>query len=433
MRICAFITIAMVTVLAVCVDAIESDPSKAVGYSTAGVRKGHNVILIQFGGVAGAKLSVGELLHGAQEGDVLSFGEFRATAHFVEDRLHWIADGEIVDNAELPEKGMTITLDRVADVATTITLSGEADVIRIQEPKSSAPRRTETDKVKKVDAPAMHLADFLSYSTIRIESRNAQGMPVSGTGFFFLFHNKQNPKITIPAIVTNRHVVKDIQDTTLVFTVRKDGRPSNSTVRYHTQYPPWQKWIGHPDADVDIAILPLLPITTQIRNERGTEIYYVPFDSSMIPADEVFRSLTQLDEVAMIGYPNGLWDQVNNQPIFRKGAIATRPSVNYNGHREFLVDMSVFPGSSGSPILLVSEGPFYDRQRNAIATGTRIALLGVNRATYLNNIIGDLIVQTANIRTSHHQPNNLGIIIHGSRLKEMEDFISQTFFRAQSN
>ena len=27
--------------------------------------------------------------------------------------------------------------------------------------------------------------------------------------------------------------------------------------------------------------------------------------------------------------PNGRWDEINNQPIFRKGAIATRPSINY--------------------------------------------------------------------------------------------------------
>ena len=220
-----------------------------------------------------------------------------------------------------------------------------------------------------------------------------------------------------------------VQNTTLTFTVKENNRPSDKLVKYHTQYPPWQKWITHPDGNVDIAILPLLPIESQIKHERGIEIFCTPFDTSMIPSDEFFRSLTQLDEVAMIGYPNGLWDHVNNQPIFRKGAIATRPSINYNGNREFLVDMSVFPGSSGSPILLVSEGPFYDRQHGVSMSGTRLALLGVNHATHLNNVIGDVFVQTAGVRTFHQQPNNLGIIIHGSRLKEMEDFLSQTFFR----
>ena len=343
--------------------------------------------------------------------------------------MHWIADGEIVDDTELPEKGKTITIDRDADATTTLTLSGEAGVFNVQEPKSSAPKTAETDKVKRVENPAMYLADFLSYSTVRIENSRANGAGSTGTGFFFLFHSKQNPKMTLPAIVTNRHVIDGVQNTTLIFTVKKDGRPSDKFVKYHTQYPPWQKWITHPDGNVDIAILPLLPIASQIKHEGGIEIFYMPFDTSMIPSDEFFRSLTQLDEVAMIGYPNGLWDQVNNQPIFRKGAIATRPSMNYNGNREFLVDMSVFPGSSGSPILLVSEGPFYDRQHGVSVSGTRLALLGVNHATHLNSVIGDVFVQTVGVHTFHQQPNNLGIVIHGSRLKEMEDFLAQIFFR----
>lgn len=370
------------------------------------------------------------MLGGACEGDVLSFENITATAHFVEDELHWVVNGEIVDDTELPKKGTAITIDRVADVSTTVTLSGESYVVKVQEPKSSTPKSAETDRVKKVDNPAMYLADYLSYSTVRIENRIASGGGTTGTGFFFLFHNKQNRKLTLPAIVTNRHVADGVLDTTLIFTVQENGRPSGKVVKYHTQYPPWQKWIHHPNSNVDIAILPLLPIIDQIRHESNIEVFYMPFDSSMIPTDEFFRSLTQLDEVAMIGYPNGLWDKVNNQPIFRKGALATRPSMNNNGNREFLVDMSVFPGSSGSPILLVSEGLFYDRQRRSISMSEkRLALLGINRATHLNDVIGDVVVQTAGVRTFHQQPNNLGIIIHGSCLKEMEDFLAQRFFR----
>ena len=430
MKIRTFITLTIMATHVVCAGHKEVGQSdNIVGYSTADVRQGHNVIPVQLGGIGDAKATVGDLLHGACEGDVLSFGGFKATARFTEGGLHWIAKGEIVDGTELPDECKTIMIDRVADTVTTITLSGQVRVFNVQEPKSSTPKVAETDKAKRVENPAMYLADFLSYSTVRIESRKANGTGSTGTGFFFLFHSKQNRKMTLPAIVTNRHVTDGVQNTTFIFTVKKDGRPSEKIVKYHTQYPPWQKWITHPDTDADIAILPLLPIANQIKHECSIEIFYIPFDTSMIPSDEFFRSLTQLDEVAMIGYPNGLWDHVNNQPIFRKGAIATRPSMNYNGKREFLVDMSVFPGSSGSPILLVSEGPFYDRQRGVSASGTRLALLGVNHATHLNDVFGNVVVQTAGVRTFHRQPNNLGIIIHGSRLREMEDFLSQTFFQ----
>jgi len=44
----------------------------------------------------------------------------------------------------------------------------------------------------------------------------------------------------------------------------------------------------------------------------------------------------------MIGYPSGLWDTKNNLPIVRKGITATTPYFDYNGKREFLVDIAAF-------------------------------------------------------------------------------------------
>ena len=169
-----------------------------------------------------------------------------------------------------------------------------------------------------------------------------------------------------------------------------------------------------------------------IKNQTKNEIFYMPYDRSMIPGEDEFRTITQLDEVAMIGYPNGRWDEINNQPIFRKGAVATRPSINYKGKREYLVDMSVFPGSSGSPILLVSEGSYYDRRQRAMALGGRIRLLGVNYATYLNRVFNKDDVQMTKAGDPEYlQPNNLGVIIHPSRLMEMEDYVQQVLINRQ--
>jgi hypothetical protein len=39
-------------------------------------------------------------------------------------------------------------------------------------------------------------------------------------------------------------------------------------------------------------------------------------------------------------------------PILRRGVTATHPKINYLGRSEFLVDVAVYPGSSGSPIFL---------------------------------------------------------------------------------
>ena len=396
-----------------------------VGYGTSEVRKGRNVITLSFAGVNGERLTAGEILSGVMEGDVLSYGDFKATAVVVDDELHWVSGGEVVDAAELPEKGRSITIDRDQDVKTQITFAGQALVPKVIQQKDAPQQRPESNTVKPVEKPEMYIADFLSYSTVRIESKTPEGTS-TGTGFFYICRVKGKPNVTIPLIVTNWHVISNAVETTLVFTKKEGDRPSDKTTGYVTFYPPWERWIRHPSNDVDMAVLPLQPIVNMIKNQTKNEIFYMPYDRSMIPGEDEFRTITQLDEVAMIGYPNGRWDEINNQPIFRKGAIATRPSINYKGKREYLVDMSVFPGSSGSPILLVSEGSYYDRRQRAMALGGRIRLLGVNYATYLNRIFNKDDVQMTKAGDPEYlQPNNLGVIIHPSRLMEMEDYVQQ--------
>jgi hypothetical protein len=36
----------------------------------------------------------------------------------------------------------------------------------------------------------------------------------------------------------------------------------------------------------------------------------------MIPSEEVYKDLNAVEEILMIGYPNGLWDEINNLPLF---------------------------------------------------------------------------------------------------------------------
>ena len=404
---------------------IEVNEASVVGYGEAKVRKGRNVIMVSFGGMNGERLRAGEILDGIREGDVLSFGNFRATATMVGEELHWVFDGGVVDSVELPEKGQPITIDRNQDVETKITFSGEAMIPKAVRKKDAPEQRPESSSVKPVDNPEMYIADFLSYSTVRIENRTQEGT-LTGTGFFYICKVKENPNLTIPLIITNWHVISNAVETTLVFTKREGARPSNEMTRYVTFYPPWERWIRHPSSDVDIAALPLQPVVNMIRNQTKSDVFYMPYDSSMIPSDDEFRTITQLDEVAMIGYPNGYWDVANNQPIFRKGAVATRPSINYMGKREYIVDMSVFPGSSGSPILLLSEGAYYDRRRRGMALGGRIRLLGVNYAVYVNKVFnGDDIRKTKAGDPEYFQPNNLGMVIHSSRLREMEEYVQQ--------
>src|SRR3954471_785314 len=81
-------------------------------------------------------------------------------------------------------------------------------------------------------------------------------------------------------------------------------------------------------------------------------------DPSIIPSDAQLQELSAVEEILMIGYPNGLWDAVNNYPLIRRGVTASHPAVDFdvNGVPTTVIDAACFPGSSGSPVVLHNAG-----------------------------------------------------------------------------
>ena len=98
--------------------------------------------------------------------------------------------------------------------------------------------------------------------------------------------------------------------------------------------------------------------------------------ASLIPSKETLEELDALEEIIFIGYPSGIWDRKNLLPIVRKGITATPIAVDFDGERKFLVDASVFPGSSGSPVFLYNAGSYHDKKSNLVV-GSRLLFLGI--------------------------------------------------------
>jgi len=104
---------------------------------------------------------------------------------------------------------------------------------------------------------------------------------------------------------------------------------------------------------------------TQNLKDNSVECFFV--DTDLFATKEVVsrEKLTLGDEIFLLGYPAGIYEEKNTSPILRQGVIATDPkvafSVNQNLQREFqlpptipgfLIDANVFPGSSGSIVIL---------------------------------------------------------------------------------
>jgi len=128
----------------------------------------------------------------------------------------------------------------------------------------------------------------------------------------------------------------------------------------------------------------------------------------------------------MIGYPNGLWDELHNLPIIRKGITATHPGLRLNGKPEFLIDAACFPGSSGSPVFLANIGG-YISGRAHILGGNRIYLLGTLYTGPQHTTTGEIFA--INVPTDTKSivsgliPNNLGYVIHSSELSALEEAV----------
>lgn len=272
----------------------------------------------------------------------------------------------------------------------------------------------------------MSLSEKMTYATVLIKCEYGSGMFGSGTGFLMnLCHDKQTDNC-IPAIITNNHVITNATKISFEFCrSTPQGTPNDRkvfTVTYQNNA--YTNWIHHPDANVDLVCLPLGPILHQLRQNK-VEIFSVPLDTDLIPAQEIALDLSAMEEVVMVGYPIGLSDTFNHKPILRRGITATHYKNNYQGKEEFLVDMACFPGSSGSPIFLLNEGTF--RTTSGIMVGSRVLLLGVLYGGPQYTAQG--VLEFASIPTLPRSytaiPTNLGVAIKASKILDFEPLLQK--------
>ena len=124
------------------------------------------------------------------------------------------------------------------------------------------------------------------------------------------------------------------------------------------------RWLEHPEGRrVDIAALPLSAVA-------GVAIH---------PLDMALGNPEIVPEVAMpvciIGFPFGL-AAGPGFPIWKIGHIASEPELNYDDRSAFLIDATTRGGMSGSPVVLLTHGP-YRSGSLTILSGTGIKFLGV--------------------------------------------------------
>lgn len=162
------------------------------------------------------------------------------------------------------------------------------------------------------------ISEQMQYSTVRIVASNGS----TGTGFFFEFVFPENK--VVPIIITNKHVVNNNQKEVINFILHgKNGdEPDDEklNISFNTD------WHFHNDQDLCFCFV--APLFDQIKTVKGKDVFYIPIREELIWNDKKLEDLSAIEDVVMVGYPSGLWDQKNNLPLFRKGITSSHPATD---------------------------------------------------------------------------------------------------------
>ncbi|WP_217545587.1 trypsin-like peptidase domain-containing protein [Streptomyces sp. GbtcB6] len=256
-----------------------------------------------------------------------------------------------------------------------------------------------------IDTPGRRLL----FSTVRIDCLLAGDLQSTGTGFI-LFADVEGG--ACPVIVTNKHVVANAVRLSAHFITRKPNtnEPNLGQAAEVTFNP--SACFGHPDPRVDVAVIPLAATL----EEFGEHLFFAPLPLGLLSTEVTDFYVDAIEEVTFVGYPNGHRDPKHFTPIVRRGITATPIDLDMGGAPAFLIDGSVFGGSSGSPVFLFNEGT-YRAGPNEMKIGTRVILVGIIAQTMVRN--AQLPVEVAN---THHvkiaQELNLGVAFNARAIKE---------------
>jgi V8-like Glu-specific endopeptidase len=269
------------------------------------------------------------------------------------------------------------------------------------------------------------LAEKLMHTTVRLECALQDGRISTGTGFFFSF--KIDEQTHIPVIITNKHVIKDSVRRTFVLTNRDDNNEPIIGSYEKVILDNFENlWVKHPDDNVDLAVFAMAPLIREAE-QKGIKFFALPLQEDLIPTAAQLEDLSGLENITMIGYPNGIWDEKNNMPIIRKGVTATSPKYDYNGLPIFVIDCACFPGSSGSPVLIFDQVGYMDAKGNLNLGGSRVLLLGALFAGPQHIAEGE--IKTIDVPLQHVPislskiPNNLGFVVKSEKIHDFKSLL----------
>lgn len=203
-------------------------------------------------------------------------------------------------------------------------------------------------------------------TVIPIQSRHGVSK-MMGTGFFYTkFGNLDSNgyhEMTGMWLVTCRHVVilrdndgKECLADKIEFPIRKineDGSIGWPIISINSDELRSRLKI-HQNPDVDIVVIDvfdrIMKLIKRISDGGSSIIRFDGIKNLYLPENSKIR-VHGGDDVIVIGFPRGMYDDVNKYPVLKSGMIASYWGQCFRGEPMFLLDAKLLEGSSGSPVV----------------------------------------------------------------------------------
>ena len=259
----------------------------------------------------------------------------------------------------------------------------------------------------------------LIYTTVRIVAKDGD-LSSMGTGFFVQHDTEKGPEIFL---ATNEHVVGNYETAEFIFCAKNGNQEPDDTRHVVVTLSKLQTFcIKHPNMDI---CLINMKVILEAAQAQGKQVFFMTIGKDFFITDKIVSDVSAIEDVIMIGYPEGLMDSRNNKPVVRKGITATSLSLDFEGRREFVIDAACFHGSSGSPVFLDRTGLYNKQSENGFEIGVKhtYCFIGMLRAVPARTVKGDIKIVDVptgkKLISESELMTNLGYVIKSSCIEEM--------------
>lgn len=216
------------------------------------------------------------------------------------------------------------------------------------------------------------LSTQLLFTTVPIWTETTSGTLTAATAFIYNVPVPNNLDQSVPLLITNHHVVANSKRGVIEI-VERDGDKPNRERRVRVELDV-SVLTQNVSPELDVALIPLGPTLNQLES-AGRPAFFRSITPDIIPDSDALTQLAAMEEIVFIGYPSGLRDEKNANPLIRRGITSTPAWNDFQGRPVFLIDAGVFPGSSGSPVFILNQGAY--ATKDGLVVGSRILFLGM--------------------------------------------------------